>query len=184
MAHYAIFGSSFNPPTRGHIDAIEQIIDRYDYILLVPCYEHAFGKKLIAYEHRIKMLQIVCQSWSSSKITISNIEQEIHSENPGPIYTYEVMKTLQEQLGSENKLSFIIGPDNASPQIWEKFYRHQDIEANWSIDVVKQRTNIHSQDIRILLEQNKTSADITQQLNRMLLPAVTEYILQEKLYYN
>ena len=42
----AIFGSAFDPPTLGHADAVQFLLEtkKFDQVWLVPSFRHAFAK--------------------------------------------------------------------------------------------------------------------------------------------
>lgn len=43
----AIYGGAFDPPTLGHIAAVERLLRaEFERVLVMPCFGHAFGKKL------------------------------------------------------------------------------------------------------------------------------------------
>ena len=44
MQRTGVFGSAFNPPTRGHYDVLTQAAPHFDRRLLVPSVAHAFRK--------------------------------------------------------------------------------------------------------------------------------------------
>src|SRR5690606_32972789 len=127
-----VLGAGFNPPTKGHADVIAQCIAHFDEILLVPAAAHPFGKSLVPFAHRIAMLNCFVTSLAPSlqkKVTIDPIEQTLLESEPNKqsIYTYDVLSALEARYKEDNtsvELYFIIGPDNAAPEIWQKFYQH------------------------------------------------------------
>ncbi|MGD9592383.1 MAG: hypothetical protein AB7V32_07680 [Candidatus Berkiella sp.] len=147
MQQIGVYGSAFNPPTFGHRDVLAQA-SSFDEILLVPSISHAFGKALISFEHRLAMLALFCEDLpfnNKPKVTISLVEKEIFERNraTGPVYTFDVLSELSKQFPLK-KLHFILGPDNAKPETWKKFYRYQEIEQQWPLFIAKENVAIHS----------------------------------------
>ena len=56
-----IYGGSFDPPHIGHVDVISQIMSRYNIheLNIVPCWRHAFDKKMSDYRDRYLMSSIL-----------------------------------------------------------------------------------------------------------------------------
>ena len=55
MKKIAIFGSAFNPPSLGHKSVIESL-SHFDLVLLEPSIAHAWGKNMLDYPTRCKMV--------------------------------------------------------------------------------------------------------------------------------
>ncbi len=53
----ALFGGSFNPPHVGHVLAVAYVLstERVERVVVVPVFEHALGKHLAPFEHRVEM---------------------------------------------------------------------------------------------------------------------------------
>lgn len=192
MRRIGVLGGSFNPPTIGHQNVIEQAFPHFDEILLVPSLAHAFHKKFIAIEHRLAMLQLLIKHWENqsglNKVKILNIEQQLlEAQNEyAPIYTYDVLNAVEAlYLGSyeQYKIQFIVGPDLAVKEVWEKFYRYQDIETKWPLFLVKELFPIHSTQIKEIITQKKNSPDaLKMAISPYLDPDICEYILENHLY--
>ncbi len=56
----ALFGGSFDPPHVGHVLAAAYALSvgPFDRVLVVPVLEHAFGKRLSAYDDRVAMTRL------------------------------------------------------------------------------------------------------------------------------
>lgn len=185
-----IFGASFNPPTLGHRDVIEQVRQAFDRILLVPSMSHPFNKTLLEDRHRIAMLEIFVQFWwrsSEQQIIINNIEKDIKlTKKIGePIYTYDVLTAIEQMYAKQKQpvnLFFIIGPDNAKPQVWQKFYRHQEIEQRWGVYVAQERIDIHSVQVRESIARFQGSRDLKTHLLELVDEKIADYIMAHHLY--
>jgi len=120
----AVFGSAFNPPTYSHLKIIEHLTGLFDKVLVVPCYSHNFGKKMIAYKDRIAMARLLV-SHTNDKVEVSDIEADIFKTEVSR--TYILLKALQQQ-SPEDSFIFVCGDDNGSPENWVKFYKHDLID--------------------------------------------------------
>lgn len=197
----AVFGGSFDPPTLGHQSVIEQVITRVDEVVLVPSLAHAFGKKLTPLPIRLHMLTLFIQDLVEkhpnfkNKIHVLNIEPDlIHLHSTGYVYTYDVLDKVEKlyqkqnksQLKSQIELSFVIGPDLADPNVFNRFYRANDILKKWSIILVEQMLSIRSTYVREYLSKNVliVPADrLITHLHTMLGSRLTEDIIANKRYY-
>lgn len=186
-----VLGASFNPPTRGHEDVLKQALIEFDEILLVPSIAHPFEKKAIALGDRLAMLELFIAPWQTNDkkvIKIFNIEPVIQANNPqqNKVYTFDVLSAIESYYHSQNeavRLQFIVGPDNASPLVWQKFYRHEEIEKRWGIWVAKEQLPIHSTMVRdfiakSMLNQNQLKTALQQWVSE----PIANYIIQHDLY--
>ena len=181
-----VLGSAFDPPTLGHRDVIVQAAAHFDLILLLPCAAHAFNKQPLPFDTRLQMLETFAKELGESGIAVevSDIEQDIADQNPElAVRTWDVMNWLEalyQQSGKPVTLSFIRGPDNARPETWQRFYRWQDIENNWSLFTAEERVAARSSEVRNLLQQGSHSS--LQKLEQLVTPAICRYILEHQLY--
>ncbi len=187
-----VLGASFNPPTRGHEDVVNQALLDFDEVLLVPSILHPFGKTHLSLRTRLEMLRLFIKPWQKNNafdpVKIFNIEMLIKVKNPDKdkIYTFDVLSELNEyyqSLQTHFSLQFIVGPDNADPNVWKKFYRSEDIIKHWGIWIAKENIPIHSKDVRSLIENNNLDDE---KLYVALLSLVSEpiagYIIEHRLY--
>ncbi|BDX05913.1 nicotinate-nicotinamide nucleotide adenylyltransferase [Planctobacterium marinum] len=168
----AIFGSAFNPPTIGHLDAIEFVLQRdIDEVWLVPSYSHAFGKVMLDYEVRLAMLNRFVTDIAQIPVKIQAIEQTIAKEGR-PVYTWDLLSHLQTT-HPKHQFSFVIGPDNQAN--WHKFYKAQDIQNHWQLLLVPERKPMRSTLVREACEQGKS-------ITGMVTSSVEAFIKQKELY--
>lgn len=109
----AILGTACDPPTLGHVDALQFVLDASRYFdegWLMPCYDHLGGKKLAPAKHRMNMASLAVQSDGRLKASSFEIEQELAGE------TYHSMRRLLEHPDyiDRYEFAFIIGVDNAN----------------------------------------------------------------------
>ena len=113
-----IFGSAFDPPHQGHRDVLAQCIDRFQRIILIPSFSHAFGKQMTPYSQRLELLEAFRQSSGfANKLSISTVEQDL-AQPDAPVYSWDLMEYLEGELQtwhSNVALTLIVGPDNAAP---------------------------------------------------------------------
>jgi cytidyltransferase-like protein len=162
----AVFGGSFDPPTLGHLNVIEQVMPKVDEIVLIPSIAHAFGKKLSDLFVRLKMLELFIQDvlqkhpQFKNKIQVLNIEPELmHLHATGYVYTYDVLQKIEQIYSNKNshkniEISFVIGPDLASPEIFNRFYKANEIANKWPIIVVEQLRPTRSTYVRNYIAEN------------------------------
>jgi cytidyltransferase-like protein len=198
----AIFGGSFDPPTLGHQNVIAQLVSlsepKIDEIVLIPSASHAFGKKLSSLSERIAMLELFIDDIVAlhpnlkTKIHILNIEPGLVGLHAtGYVYSYDVLEAVEKIYQSalvnqglssltEIQLCFVIGPDLANPQIFNRFYRAEEIKKRWSIILVSQLYNVRSTGVREEIAKNGL-IDLNH-LNMSLSPRVKADIICHKRY--
>lgn len=191
MQRYGVFGASFNPPTIGHRDAINQALTHFDEILLVPSISHAFQKSLTPIHHRLAMLKIFTQFWEGkhNKVRVMNIEADIQKQQPTAtyIYTFDVLCAVEKYYGLHQpagsyELSFIMGPDIAEPQVWQKFHQYQEIDKRWSRFIVKELIPIHSTTVKEAIQMYQHSTKLESELEKLVGKGIAQYILEHRLY--
>ncbi len=110
----AILGGSFDPPHRGHLSVATQVKNHFklDQVWLIPCFEHAFEKKLSPSHHRLAMTQAM----AGDGIVTSDWEIKQHTMS----ISIDTLRQLSEQ--SKDTFSWIIGSDQlpAFPQ-WHEW---------------------------------------------------------------
>lgn len=171
-----VFGSAFDPPTLGHLDVITQAAPCFDKILLVPSAAHSFAKKMQPFCHRLAMLELFLSAVTDAgTLEICTLEQQLLNDKPDtPVYTYTLMAALEAHYGDRARLTFIRGPDNALPAVWQRFYRADDIVRRWSLFTARERMRVRSSLIRQALARGECPEG--------LLPTVRDYICSHNLY--
>jgi nicotinate-nucleotide adenylyltransferase len=185
-----VFGASFNPPTLGHQDVINQAMPHFDEILLVPSLSHPFGKALAPIHHRLAMLNLFLQNCpqTGSIVKILNIEATLQASKQGtePIYTFDVLTELQMLYQSYQKpfqIRFILGPDNSNLATWQKFYRYQEIEKNWPLFIAHENLAIHSTMVRAVCVKYAHASQLRKkELIKLVGKEIANYIEEHHLY--
>jgi nicotinate-nucleotide adenylyltransferase len=110
----AILGGSFDPPHLGHLSVATQVKKYFnlDEVWLIPCFEHAFEKKLTPAYHRLAMIETM----AGDGIRTSDWEIKQHTMS----ISINTLRQLSEQ--SKDTFSWIIGSDQlpAFPQ-WHEW---------------------------------------------------------------
>ncbi len=184
MEHIAIYGAAFDPPHLGHMDVVHQLLQQFDQVLLIPSARHAFGKQMSSYQKRLQMLQtIIAEQFPKhgneyNRVTISTVEQQLLTADPGrkAVFSFDLLTVLQDEM-PDAKLTLVIGPDNARPETWAKFYRNQDIEANFSRYIAQERVAARSTLCRQLIAENNFT-----ELEQIVGPQLANWLKGQNLY--
>ncbi len=170
MKKIAIFGSAFNPPSLGHKSVIESL-SYFDLVLLEPSIAHAWGKEMLNYSTRCKLVDAFIKDIGLSNVQRSDIEQSLYQ--PGQsVTTYALLNKAQE-IHPAADITFVIGPDNFFK--FAKFYRAQEITERWTVMACPEKIKIRSTDIRNALVAGKDISTFTT-------TTVSELLLSESLY--
>ena len=114
-----IFGGSFDPPHRGHLEIIKYCSKHSDKLLLIPAANSPLKNKppVAKGYHRIKMLKLMIQDIDSP---IEVDEWEINQS--GSNYTFETIQYLIKKYPDSN-FSMVMGADQLI-----KFHRWKNYE--------------------------------------------------------
>jgi len=100
-----LFGGSFDPIHKGHIEIINQAVNLADKVIVIPNYLNPLKNSFSApAELRLKWLK---ESINNPKVEISDYELKQNK----PCYTIDTIKHFKQFY---DKISFIIGADNLS----------------------------------------------------------------------
>ena len=107
-----ILDGAFDPITKGHIQIAHFVLDNTDIdeIWVVPCYDHAFSKKMSPPWHRLKMCKLAVRE--ESNIVASNLD--VRYEPACTYYFVEGLVKGRYWLPKKYDFSYIIGMDNAN----------------------------------------------------------------------
>lgn len=170
MKNIALFGITSNPPHYGHMNAIDQFIDKFDEIWVNVSYLHPFDKpQMQSYEHRLKMTQLILEEQKYTNVFLKQLDKECFEKNRTlPVYTFEVLQQLHG-----DKYTLILGQDNQS--VLSKFKNYTYIVENFPIVYAQSKQAFHSTDIRVDILNNK---DISYATGK----SVAQYIKNNHLY--
>ena len=105
-----IFGGTFDPIHIGHLILAEEAWFqlKLDFIYLVPAGNppHKRNRRLTAVEHRLRMAKLACNDIDYLHVS------RIDADRSGPHYTADMVRLLQQRLGDEADLFFLMGMDS------------------------------------------------------------------------
>lgn len=106
MKKVALFGGSFNPIHRGHLQIARELLERkiVEEVWLIPCGNHAFGKELAPSEHRLEMIKRAIKHDPTMKIETYEIRRKEKS------YTSATIEFLKKKYSHD--FLFVLGGDN------------------------------------------------------------------------
>lgn len=202
-----IYGGSFDPPHRGHIELPSQVANviSANRIIYIPTGTPPHKtRKVTDAKHRLAMLQLALSGINNVEINTCEIER------PGRSYTVDTLQSLHQKLNHNHTLRLLIGADMAAsfytwknPQqviqlaepvvmLREPYTADQILstlpkslsaeERNaWQNRIVNVNTiDTSSTELRKLLNTNTNKKALTQ----MLAPEVLNYIQEHDLYHH
>ena len=160
----AVFGSAFNPPSLGHRSVLERL-GQFDKVLLLPSYQHAWGKVMLDYNARCDLVRAFINDIGQSNLELSTLEQQIAIDD-NAVTTFAVLNALQLE-HPDSDITFVIGPDNFLS--FERFYKAGEILKQWQVMACPETVPVRSTLIReALLNNNDISHYTTPTVNAML----------------
>lgn len=161
----AVFGSAFNPPSLGHRSVLERL-GQFDKVLLLPSYQHAWGKVMLDYEARCDLVRAFISDIGESNLELSTLEQQIAIDD-NAVTTFSVLEALQLKY-PKTDITFVVGPDNFLN--FHRFYNAAQILKRWQIMACPETVPIRSTLIRkTLAEKGDISQYTTPTVKRMLM---------------
>lgn len=117
-----IFGGSFDPVHRGHIEAVQsflnsELLDEV-WVLLTPEPPHKSGETQTEWSHRLNMLKLAFDDME--RVDISTIERDL----PQPSYSHQTIEHLQQEY-PDHTFFLCLGED--SIQYFDTWHRYRDI---------------------------------------------------------
>lgn len=102
----ALLGGSFDPPHVAHVllAAYVLAIGEVDEVLVVPVFDHAFGKRLAPYDDRVRMCELAFADLP--RVRVSRIEELL----PHPNRTLDTLERLQHD-DPQARFRLVIGSD-------------------------------------------------------------------------
>lgn len=152
----AVFGSAFNPPSLGHCSVLERL-GQFDKVLLLPSYQHAWGKVMLDYEARCDLVRAFISDIGQANLELSTLEQKI-AIGDNAVTTFAVLEALQLEHPDAN-ITFVIGPDNFLK--FNQFYNAEHILKRWQIMACPETVPVRSTLIREALASNNDISQYT-----------------------
>ena len=188
-----IFGGSFNPPHKMHLNIGVQLVNKQyvDNVIYVPTgSKYKYKNNLLPDKNRLEMLEILTKNYEYLDVNDYELKDEV-------VYTCETLAYFKEVYPNDD-IYFVCGADNLS--YIDKWKNGDEILKNYKILVMKRK----GEDIDELLEKFKiyknnivvadieqqdiSSTDIRERLKNnedvldVLDKEVYEYIKKNKLY--
>ncbi len=118
-----ILGGSFDPPHAGHVmlAAYALSVAPIDRLLVIPTFQHPFGKILAAYDHRLAMCEQAFEILA--RTTVSRVEQELG----GNSYTVRTLEELAARMPGA-RFRLVVGADVLKDTSrWRAFERVKEL---------------------------------------------------------
>ncbi|MFN1580347.1 nicotinate-nicotinamide nucleotide adenylyltransferase [Vibrio rotiferianus] len=170
MKKIAVFGSAFNPPSLGHKSVIESL-SHFDVVLLEPSIAHAWGKDMLDYPTRCRLVDAFIKDMALSNVQRSDLEQTLYQPEQS-VTTFALLTKIQEIYPTAD-ITFVIGPDNFFK--FAKFYKAEEITKRWSVMACPEKLKVRSTDIRNAINQGES-------IDRYTTISVKRMLIDEGLY--
>ncbi|HEY8435458.1 MAG TPA: nicotinate (nicotinamide) nucleotide adenylyltransferase [Haloplasmataceae bacterium] len=185
-----VYGGSFNPPTRAHIEIMNYLLKKFqpDQLIVVPVGDRYPKAHLAPFHHRVEMLKIATRGME--KVLISTFEDR-------PVFegTITLLETIQREYDAT--VYFVLGADQLVTL--DKWIRVEELIARFRFIVlprdgidVKEYIAHHPmlsryQDHFIIADDFPPSALSAtlyrwKQDDSVVLPEINEYIYRHQLY--
>ncbi len=181
MSEVLMFGGSFDPPTRAHVEVAKHamVLTGGTGVVFVPAFQSPLKSKIkTSPEHRLAMLQLALQkkTWA----TISTLELE----RGGTSFTIDTIESL---MSDGRRVRLLIGADQWVQ--FDKWHRHEEL-LELGNPLVIPRDGIEAPAERLLQVEpmNCSSTEARKAIckdastDAMLDQAVAMYISQHNLY--
>jgi nicotinate-nucleotide adenylyltransferase len=137
-----IFGGSFNPPHKMHVNIASELINKQyvDKVVFVPTgSRYKYKNNLLPDKNRLEMLQIIVNK--NDNFLVSDFELK-----DVEVFTYQTLKYFKEKYSNDD-IYFICGTDNLS--YMDKWVNSREIMSNYKILIIKRK----GEDIEELLNK-------------------------------
>ena len=176
MIRTGIFGGSFNPIHKGHISLAQELRKRAGldevWLMVSPQNPLKQSAELLDDNLRMKMARLALKDVEG----ILACDYEMHL--PKPSYTWNTLQALSRDY-PDREFVLLMGGDNWA--VFDKWYRHEDIAANYQIFVYDRTPgepgyiDISSTEIRARIKAGKG-------FRRLVPKAVADFIKAKGLY--
>lgn len=194
---YILYGASFNPPHIGHFDAISQMLDNYDKVIVYP-YPKQYrenGKEdfsviLPKVHHRMKMLNHFLNDFFPGimdRIILNNLSTPVRQFNKldsrVQLHTIDYLEYAQKAF-PEAEIHVCLGLEEDRIKGKTKFHRENEIVTNYGTFELKTSKSMNSATLRKFLSsiQNAKSPKNEKYIHFAVGRSVAEYIFTNGLY--
>ena len=179
-SHIALFGSSFNPPHRGHLAVVQDLLARrlFDEIWLVPVYAHPFRKDLPDFATRLTLTQMLVAELADERVKICTIEADLAAT---PSYTFDTVTALKKKYPHDD-FTLIVGSDVQNEL--DKWHNIAGLKNLVTFYFVPRQgfadspyPQVSSSDVREKCRAGESVAELTT-------PAIAKYLKENKIYHD
>jgi len=120
LRRVAIYGGSFDPVHKGHVEVARGVLGLFglDEVLFVPACVPPHKSGVSSAFHRFAMLALATQE--HARLRLSTIELD----EPNRPYAVDTIERLQSEIGSNSRVFFLIGADSWSEiTTWHEWRR-------------------------------------------------------------
>ncbi len=180
-----VYGGAFDPPHLSHVLAVGYALTKgnFDRILVVPCWNHAFGKKMSSFEDRYQMCLKAFSIYGSVRVQVLPLEAELKTH-----FTVDLLEYLHTTYDMDD-LSLIIGEDEL--QQFDKWHRFEAIKRMADLFILGRegyqgvaRRIYKIPNLSSTLIRNKIASEGLASVEDSLPAKVHEYIKEKGLYQN
>lgn len=183
-----LFGGSFNPIQKSHLEVIDAVLEDkiVDEIWIVPCRNHAFGKKMVDFDKRVKMIKLALGDRKSIRVS------DVENKSEGKSYTLKTLEKLQRE-NPGLKFFLIIGSDIIKEI--HRWYNYAEILKKTSFIILERPGHLVTKLVGMKIERilwNKTSAyssakvrkflHLNKPIKELVTKEVGDYIRGKRLY--
>ena len=177
------FGGSFDPPHAGHQMAMAYVLGcaRVERLLMVPCFQHPFDKRLSPFPHRLAMCRAVAEPFGA-RVEVSDVEARMG----GASRTLRTVKALRAEHPGDD-LVLVIGSDLLAER--ERWYGYPELVTLVEFFVVGRAGHPAHVEGRVVVDiPDVSSTEIrarvraAQPIDGMVPSAVADYVAAERLY--
>lgn len=95
LGRVGLLGGSFNPPHLGHLLMAVAVYatEELDHLWVIPCADHAFGKKLAPFDDRVRMCHLAFRHLAGGA-AILDIEKRLPRPPDSPSFTVDTLRAL------------------------------------------------------------------------------------------
>lgn len=178
MKNIGLFGGSFDPVHKGHIELAKTVLKNSDLdeIWFIPTFDQPFKDNHVeSFENRKKLLEVALKPYRNIKIC--DIEESL----PTPSYTYNTVSKLQKNYPNYN-LFWIIGDDQI-PNL-DKWYKIEELLKLIQFIVVnRNEIEVDSKFVHIDFKHPASSSAVRAGNFNYLPKVVVEKIYEEEMYF-
>ena len=113
MKKIAIYGGSFNPIGKHHIEIANKLLTLVDEVWITPCYKSMTKKVMESDQDRLNMCQIAIDENNRKSIKLCDFEIKNKLHDESVIIIRKFLDYYQDRDININKFYFLIGSDNA-----------------------------------------------------------------------